>query len=174
MKSFKDRKGFFLVLVFLLLGCFSLNGRILAQSTLATLEGLVKESGGEPLPGATVHMRNVDSGYTRDVLTRPDGTYVISGIVPGKYEIEVSLDGFTSQIRKDVTVAVGARLSLDFVLEPASLSTEVQVTAEAPLIEVTKSEISTVVDREKIESLHLLNRDFSDLSVIKAGVLEGV
>lgn len=172
--SQKNSKVIAPFLVFLFMGCLAFTGSALAQSASATLEGRITDSGAEPLPGAAVHIRNVASGITRDALSRPDGGYVLSGIIPGTYEIEVSLSGFTSQVRKDVVVAVGARLSIDFALTPESLNAEVKVTAEAPMIEVTKSEISTVVNREMIESLPLLDRNFSDLSVLKAGVMEGV
>ena len=155
-------------------GCLLGGGQLWGQAASATLEGVITDNGGEPLPGATVHLRNVASGFTHDALSRPNGTYVLSGVIPGTYEIEVSLTGFTSQIRKDVVLAVGARFNIDFALAPESLNTEVKVTAEAPMIEVTKSDLSAVVNREMIESLPLLNRDFSDLSVLKAGVMEGV
>ena len=145
-----------------------------AQSTSATLEGYVKDSEGAPLPGATINMINAESGVERGTTSREDGSFIITGIIPGKYKVEASLTGFTSQIRSEVVLTVGGRIKIDFALPQASLNAEVQVIAEAPLIEVSKSEISSVVNRAQIETLPLLNRDFSDLSIIKAGVLEGV
>jgi len=150
------------------------GGTGFAQTATSTLEGRIMDDANEALPGAGVNIKNVESGYARSTTSRQDGTYVISGIIPGKYEVAVALAGFKAQTLADVTLAVGARLSVNFVLVPENVSVEVQVTAETPMIEVTKSEISIVVDREKIETLPLLNRDFSDLSVVKAGVLEGV
>ncbi|MHB8054122.1 MAG: TonB-dependent receptor [Candidatus Aminicenantales bacterium] len=171
---FPSSKAFFsFVLVLVAVGVLT-AGTALAQSTSATLEGFVKETGGEGLPGATVNVLNAETGFQRGATSRPDGSYIISGIIPGTYKVEASLSGFTSQVRTDVVLAVGGRIKIDFALPQASLNAEVQVVAEAPLIEVSKSEISSVVNRAQIESLPLLNRDFSDLSIIKAGVLEGV
>lgn len=149
-------------------------GPVFAQTATATLEGYVKDADGAPLPGATVNVLNPETGFERGATSREDGAFVISGIIPGTYKVEASLTGFTSQIRTDVVLAVGARIKIDFALPQASVTEEVQVIAEAPLIEVTKSEISAVVNRAQIETLPLLNRNFSDLSIIKAGVVDGV
>jgi hypothetical protein len=176
MSQLKKREALFLLLVFLgaATACLFLPGRVLAQSALATLEGKVTDDTGAPLPGASVSLKNTGTGYVLSSLTRSDGAYTVSGIQAGSYEITVSLSGFTTQIRQGISFAVGAKLNLDFSLTPATVTAEVTVVGEAPMIEVTKSEISTVIEREKIEALPLLNRDFSDLTVIKAGVLEGV
>jgi hypothetical protein len=172
MNRVRGRVSFAFVIVCLAVGLLT-AGTAFAQSTSATLEGFVKEAGGEGLPGAAINASNVESGFTLGTTSRADGSYILSGIVPGKYKIEASLTGFTSQVRTDVVLKVGGRIKIDFSLPQASLNAEVQVIAEAPLIEVTKSDISIVVDRAQIETLPLLNRDFSDLSIIKAGVIDG-
>jgi len=153
-----------LISVFLLLG-----GKTYAQTTFVTLEGIVSDEEGSPLPGATVTVKNVETGYTKSTVTRETGRYLISGIQPGKYECEVSLPGFGTHVRRGVTFAVGARLTIDFVLKPAAIEEEVTVVAESPMVEVTKSEVSAVIEREKIDSLPLYDRNFSDLTIIKAG-----
>lgn len=163
-------KKSFLYLSIFVLACFLLGGNAYSQTTLVTLEGKVADEDRSPLPGAAILVKNADTGYTKSALTKEDGRYIISGIQPGKYECEVSLAGFGTQIRRGMTFAVGARLTLDFKLTPATLEEEVTVIAESPMVEVTKSEVSAVVDRIKIDSLPLLDRDFSALSLIKAGV----
>lgn len=161
--------------VFLLgaLVCLLMSGKIFSQTTLVTLEGIVADEEGVVLPGATVTARSMDTGYELSAVTRADGSFIISGIQPGKYELEVSLDGFTTQKREGLTLAVGAKLKIDFSLTQVTVEEEVTVTAESPMVEVTKSEISSVVDRQKIEDLPLLNRNFADLTIMKAGVLGG-
>jgi hypothetical protein len=67
---------------------------------------------------------------------------------------------------------VGARLTINFTLKPSALQEELTVTAAAPLIEVSKSEVSSVVDRQKIDDIPLLDRNFASLVVLKAGVQE--
>jgi hypothetical protein len=173
MKVSKSKKAFLLSLAFLIAAFLLMNATAFAQTTQATLEGTVTDEGGSALPGAEVSVKNLDTGYTLSSITRDDGSYALSGIPPGMYEIRVILSGFTVQVRKGTTFSVGAALKIDFILKPATVEEEVTVVAEAPMVEVTKSEISSVIDREKIEDLPLLNRNFSDLTVLQAGVLDG-
>lgn len=149
---------------------FLLSGALLSQTTLVTLEGKVTDDKGEALPGATVIARDMETGYTKSTITRNDGTYIISGLQPGKYELEVNLSGFDTKVKKGFTFNVGSRHSINFTLIPSTLEEKVTVTAESPMVEVTKSEVSKVVDRSKIDSLPMLERDFGDLTIMKAGV----
>jgi hypothetical protein len=142
------------------------------QSTLVTVEGTIVDEQGNPLPGAEITIRNTETGYLYSVLSRNNGVYVVSGIQPGNYEIGVKLPGFESQKRSGLVFNVGARLTINFTMKPSALQEEITVTAPAPLIESSKSEISGVVDRKKIDDLPLLDRDFTSLAVLKAGVQE--
>lgn len=165
-RSIKPHYLFFVVLAAFLL---SVNNGF-SQTTLVTVEGTVSDEEGAPLPGASVTLKNEKTGYTKGTVTREDGYYIISGIEPGKYECEVALPGFATQIRKGMTFTVGARLTINFTLVPAAIEEEVTVVAEAPMVEVTKSEVSKVIDRTKIENLPLYNRDFGSLAILQSGV----
>jgi Carboxypeptidase regulatory-like domain len=159
-----------LVLAFLVLAFFFTGVKALAQTPSVTLEGTVKDEQGSPLPGVTVAARNTETGYSKSATTKEDGRYVISGLQAGTYECEVAIPGFATEIRKGLTFAVGARLTIDFTLKQAAIAEEVVITAQSPMVETTKSEVSGVVDRLKIDSLPLLDRDFGALTLIKAGV----
>jgi hypothetical protein len=158
------------VLAFLALAIFLAGGKALAQTTQVTLEGTVTDEQGAPLPGATVAARNVETGYTKSATTKEDGRYIISGLQAGRYECEISIPGFAKEIRKGLAFAVGARLTIDFVLKQTTIEEEVTITAQSPMVETTKSEVSAVVDRIKIDSIPLLDRDYAALTLIKAGV----
>lgn len=154
-----------LMAVFLLV-----SGHASAQATLGTLEGVTTDDQGAALSGVTLNMTNAETGYTYSTVSRSDGRYIIAGIQPGKYEINVALSGFEKQKRLGLTFNIGAILKIDFVLKASVLSEEVTVTAESPMVEVTKSEVSKVIDRSKIENLPLVDRSFSGLAMMKAGV----
>ena len=149
---------------FLLIG-----GNAAAQTTMVTVEGVVTDADGAPLPGANVTYHERMTGFQRSTTTREDGYYRLSGLRPGKYEAEVSIAGFQTKIRKGLTLAIGAELKIDFVLAAATLEEEVTVVAESPMVEVTKAEVSAVVDRNRIDSLPLLDRDYGALTSMKAG-----
>jgi len=168
MKVFGRKFG--LVWAFLALALFLSGAKAAAQTTLVTLEGTVTDEQGAPLPGATVAARNTESGYSKSAATKEDGRYTISGLQAGSYECEVAIQGFATEIRKGLVFAVGARMTIDFVLKQTAIAEEVVITAQSPMVETTKSEVSGVVDRLKIDSLPLLDRDFSALTLIKAGV----
>ena len=155
-----------LLTVFLLVG-----GNASAQATLGTLEGVTTDDQGVGLPGVTLTMTNKETGYSYSAVSRSDGRYVIAGIQPGIYDIEVILAGFETQKRMGMTFNVGGILKIDFALKASTLAEEVTVTAESPMVEVTKSEVSKVIDRSKIENLPLLNRSLSGLAMMKAGVV---
>lgn len=158
-------------LVFFLL-LFALYGKIWSQTTLVTLEGVVVDEQGNALPGTVINLRNMDTGYIYSAPSRADGRYIISGIQPGRYEVEVNLAGFQTQKRQGLVFNVGARLTIDFTLQPAALQEEVVVVAQTPMVEVTKSDVSKVIDRTKIEDLPLLDRNFGSLAIMKPGVQE--
>lgn len=160
-------------LFFALIAGFLMSGQILAQTTMVTLEGTITDEEGGDLPGATVTARNAETGYIHSSITKSDGRYIILGIQPGKYGVEVSLSGFATQVRSGLTFAVGAKLTIDFTLAPATIEEKVTVTAEAPMVEVTKSEIGSVVGQKKIDALPLLERDWGDLTLLKAGTQDG-
>jgi len=173
MNNASIKKKFFVPLLLALIACFLMSGQILAQTTMVTLEGTITDEEGSGLPGATVTARNAETGYIHSSITKPDGRYIISGIQPGQYEVEVTLSGFTTQIKRGITCAVGATLAIDYTLTPATIEENVIVTAECPMIEVTKSEISSVIDQKKIDALPLLDRDWGELTLLKAGAQEG-
>jgi len=170
MKGQGMKKRLLIVSVCLLSAFFLASNKGLAQTILVTLEGMVTDDQGAALPGALLNLKNTETGYTYGATSRPDGRFIISGIQPGKYEMEVSLQGFQTHKRLGMTFNVGARLKIDFTLAAATVKEEIVVTANAPMVEVTKSEVSKVIDRSKIEDLPLLDRNFGDLAMMKAGV----
>jgi len=170
MNNLKSRESNFLYVVIFTLALLFLAGNGFAQATLVTVNGRVLDEQGLPLPGASIDFRNVESGYVYSSITNAKGNYSKSGMEAGKYEAEVNLSGFAKALRKGMTFNVGARLTIDFTLQQQTLEKEVVVTAESPMVEITKSEISGVINREDIDNLPLLNRNFNDLSILQAGV----
>lgn len=165
-----SRKRFAFLLILLAGAFLLLNGLISAQEKLVIFDGKVFDLEENALPGASVVLKNIDTGYTYSSLTRTDGTFIISGIEPGRYECSISLSGFATHIRQGMTFHLGARITENFQLEAATLEEEVTVTAEAPLVEVTKSDISSIVGREKVDNLPLRDREFLELAILTGGV----
>ena len=91
----------------------------------ATVIGRVTDASGAVVPGATVTARNVDTGISRSAVTETDGTYRIPVLPPGGYEFTAKLAGFGAVRRAGVRLNIGAEVTLDFELKPASLAEEI-------------------------------------------------
>src|SRR5436190_10731142 len=86
-----------------------LPGTLFAQSGSSTIAGLVRDSTSAPLPGASVVVRNEDTGVAFDTVTNGEGLYRVGALVPGNYRVEADVDGFEPATR-EVTLAVSQTL----------------------------------------------------------------
>jgi hypothetical protein len=136
------------------------------QATTGEITGRVLDSAGAAVPGATVLARNEGTGLARQGMTSSAGEYTLTQLPPGSYTVSAELTGFKKAVRKAVVVNVGTRVTLGFDLAVGDMAEAVEVTAEAPLIETTKSDISGVVTTNEITNLPLLNRTFAGLTII--------
>ena len=122
------------------------------------------------VPSVTVACTNVRTGVARTTVTNDQGLYSVPALESGVYEITVSLTGFTSLTRRDVPLAVGSTITLDFALELAGLSENVTVVqTAAPLIETTRSEVKAILRANEVENLPLLNRNYTGLVALLPG-----
>src|SRR5438094_8310364 len=78
-----------------------------AVQTGAVIDGVVKDEQGAVLPGATVTIRNVDTGFERAVVTESEGRYRLQALPPGTYSLKVELQGFAGQEVRDIVMTIG-------------------------------------------------------------------
>ncbi|HVL69717.1 MAG TPA: carboxypeptidase regulatory-like domain-containing protein [Vicinamibacterales bacterium] len=142
-----------------------------AQGTTATLTGVVTDDTGGALPGATVTIRAIETDTTRVVPTDSSGRYRAPLLEPGEYEIVVELQGFQTTRRTGIKLSIGQNLTVDLKLAVGQLQDVVTVSAEAPVIDTTRSSIAAVVDSQQIRDLPLNGRDFTQLTLLQPGVL---
>jgi len=152
-------------LVFVTALCWPVAG--LAQVG-ASVSGTVKDTTGAALPGATVTVTNKNSGATQTLVTGPDGNYRAVNLQPAPYDIAAELSGFAGST-KSVTLYVGADATVDFALGVAALAESLTVTGDAPLVEVTKSQPSSVIVGEQLAALPVLDRNFLVLAQLLPG-----
>lgn len=144
-----------------------------AQTTTATVLGSVTDSQKGVMPGVTVTARNVEIGAETSDITDSRGRFRLAGLRPGVYDIRTDVQGFAPNVRKGIQLYLGQEATIDFELSLATVREALTVTADAPLVEVTKSEVSTVVDKKQIDALPLNGRNFSDLARLTPGVVSG-
>src|SRR5678810_36803 len=86
-----------------------------AQAT-AELNGRVTDESGGVLPGVTVTATQTDTGFTRSVVTEPNGLYVVSNLPTGPYRLEVALQGFRTYVQTGIVLQVAATPTINVVL----------------------------------------------------------
>ena len=141
-----------------------------AQSTNATIDGIVKDNQGGVLPGATVTAVNEATGLSRTTTTGERGAYRLSELPPGRYTLRVEMPSFAVVERKGVALSLGANLTLPFNLEIASVQESVTVTGQAPLVETTQKVLETNISPADVDNLPVKGRQFVDLALLAPGV----
>jgi hypothetical protein len=140
-----------------------------AQIT-GSVAGVVRDSTGGVLPGVVVTLRGPAlQRESVSATTNADGTYRIPLVPPGVYDITAELNGFTTQSRDNVEVAINQQVTLDFAMSVAGVAETVQVGAEVPLVEVARSDVTNRVTKQTIDALPLNGRDFVDLIALVPG-----
>jgi outer membrane receptor protein involved in Fe transport len=158
----------FISLLALLLALIPLS--VFAQSSNGSISGTVTDDTGAALPGVTVTSANLGTGSTRTVVTNNTGHYEIALLPPGKYSVAAQLEGFQPQKAASVTVNVGTDTTWNVKLR-TGISESVTVTAAAPLVETTRSEVSSVVNETAITNLPTNGRNFIDFVLTTPGVV---
>ena len=157
--------SFFLVLV--LLGVASAA----AQSSNAIVNGIVLDPSGEVIVGAQVVVVNDATGVQYTTKTNGEGIYVVPNLQPGSYRIQVSNSGFKTIIKPDIIIHVQDALAINFTLPIGAAAEVVTVQGGGPLINTESAAVSTVIDREFVESLPLNGRSFNTLLQLTPGVV---
>ena len=125
----------------------------------ANVGGVVGDSSGGTIAGATVTITNTSNGVSQTLTTGTGGNYRAVNMQPAPYVITVTASGFETQ-KKSITLLVGTDQTVDFTLTVGQMLQEVNVSEAATTIEVTKSEPSSVINDQQIDNLPVLNRDF--------------
>jgi hypothetical protein len=141
-------------------------------SGVGNINGTVTDLSGAAVPGAAVTVLDTDTGITRLLTTNADGSYAATFLQPGHYEIILGGGGFGKIDRKNLVLTVGQTLTVDAVLTPASVSTEVVVTSQSPLIDTDKTEVSQTVDQALISNLPVNGRNWSDFVLSSPNVVQ--
>ena len=140
-----------------------------AQVRSGAVQGTIQDSTGAVLPGVEVTATNVDTGITRTVVSDDTGSYRITNLNIGNYEVSAGLPGFQTSVRSGIELTIRRNALVDFTLSVGEISERVTVTGEAPLVETTSSSLGDLIDRQTVMELPLNGRDLTDLLTLGAG-----
>ncbi|MCH9650635.1 MAG: carboxypeptidase regulatory-like domain-containing protein [Deltaproteobacteria bacterium] len=150
-----------------LIGTFLICVPVFAQQT-GSISGKVTGPDGDALPGVTVEAKGDVLPRPRTAITSETGAYRFQLLPPGNYELSFRLDGLGPQ-SKELRVLLQQNSSVDVKMQLESISEEVSVVAEIPLIDVTSTEIKASIDSEVIEQLPV-GQEYRDLVKLIPGV----
>jgi len=151
--------------------CLFLGGVLAAQVTTGTILGTVRDSTGAVIPGTTIRVTNTETGTVRTVTTDAAGHYAAPQLGVGRYEVTAVASGFQSVVRNGIDLTLGREAAVDFTLQVGSVSEQVTVTGEAPLVEATNATLSNLVSEKAMRELPLNGRSFTDLTAMSPGVV---
>jgi hypothetical protein len=150
--------------------CLLWTNHAYAQGAAATLTGTVTDRSGAVIPKAEISAKNAATGVARGGETNSAGLYTVPGLPPGNYAVSVTAAGFSTAVRTNITLTVGVQQVLDFTMQVGQVSQTVEVTEEAPNVELASSTISGSVDQRSVVELPLNGRSWSDLATLQPGV----
>ncbi len=144
---------------------------LVAQTFRGTVLGTVTDQSGAVVSGATVKVKNVNTGLERTTQTSADGTYTISELPIGSYMVTVSQTGFQTSVTNNVPVEVAAQVRVDVSLKTGQVSERVEVSGESlPQVETTTNELGGVLTAETVQDLPVNGRDYTKLIYLNPGV----
>jgi outer membrane receptor protein involved in Fe transport len=165
---FRNRilKQVVLAAVFLILAA----GFLQAQRLTGKIDGVVTDEQGAPLPGVTVELTSaVLMGGVQSQITSERGTYRFANLPPGTYKIAFKLQGFKTVEQPNLIVSLNTTTTQDVSLVQSTLEELVTVTAASPVVDVTKSGVSTTYAKEALEKLPFNRSTYFDIVNQTAG-----
>jgi hypothetical protein len=136
----------------------------------ATIKGTIKDQQGGAIAGATVTVKSVDRGFTRSAKSNSDGVYQIPALQPGPYEVRIEASGFEARVIESIELTVGQIVVYDTELTTGGVAAQVEITSDAPVIEVERTQQANTINKLQIENLPNITRDFTAFIFTLPGV----
>jgi hypothetical protein len=161
-------KYFATILTYAALGTMLLPG----QTDQSRINGTITDASGGAIVGARVGVKSEKTGETRQVLTNEQGIYVVTALQPARYTITVEAPGFSTAEFREVTLAIGQVRTLNSVMQPASVTTEVTVSGgELAVIDTSSARVGVNVSEREVASVPLNGRQISQLYLMSPGAI---
>ncbi len=156
--------------IILLLSALAACSVVLGQEFRGTILGRVTDPTGAVIPRARVKITNEETSVALEIRTNGEGNYIAPYLVPGRYSVAVSVDGFRRAVQPGVVVQINDRIELNLTLEVGATADSVIISAESPQLQTATSDLGQVADRRFLEST-LLTSSVLELANMAPGVL---
>lgn len=141
-----------------------------AQSTTASMLGVVRDASGAVVPGAQVTVINTGTSFSRTEMTDQEGEYLITNLPIGSYECKVVMAGFQTFLQTGITLVVNQNARVDVTLSLGVESQTIQVNSEITTVDTHSAVMGELVDRARIQELPLNGRNAMQLAAVVPGV----
>jgi hypothetical protein len=141
-----------------------------AQDPTGTIEGTVSDSTAAALAGAKVSVRNLDTGFTRETTSAPDGFYRLLLIPVGRYALTVEAPQFARLVQEPIQVSVSDTVRVNAALTLPNVTETVTVAGQQRLVDTTTNALGAVVTGRELVDLPLNGRNFTQLGLLQTGV----
>jgi Carboxypeptidase regulatory-like domain/TonB dependent receptor len=135
-----------------------------------TVTGTVVDSSGALMPKVTVSVVDTETGLKREAVTDVGGQYRVTGLSPSTYEVSAAATGFATELRRNLTVAIGQTVVSDFRMNPSQVASVVEVMAEPPTIETERGSQADRINQQYIADLPIDRRDYLTFTLLAPGV----
>ena len=156
--------------VIFLLACFTANS-LFGQSASSTINGSVRDTSGSAVPQADVSIANQATGNKVQAQSDSSGSFLMTGLASGTYEVTVTKAGFKSYVEKDLFVGPAVVRTVNAELSIGQVSTTVEVEASAAQVQTTTSQLTSSVAQEQVQDLPINGRNYQSLSALMPGVV---
>jgi hypothetical protein len=157
-----------LVLSFLLAARFT--SIVNAQTFRGTLLGTVTDATGAVIPGASISVKNMDTGIERTTESNSDGAFTVPELPVGRYSLLATMTGFNPYQADGLEVTVGSQVNLNIVLQTGSQKEEVIVSGNALQVETTSNTLGATLTTQDVKNLPINGRDYTKLIYLSPGV----
>lgn len=159
-----------LILIILFLASVSFTPIASAQSSTATLSGVVEDQNGQVIPNATVTLTDPAKGLRRTAATNDSGYFTFALLPASTYTLLVEQTGFGRAQFENIVLNVGDQKAIKVELRVGDVTAQIEVRPDETLV-TTKSDVSTVIDRHTVENIPLNGRSFQSLFELTPGVV---
>jgi hypothetical protein len=160
------------IIVFLgLLGFAANSTNVWAQAT-AQISGTVRDQSGAVLPGVEVAATQTDTGIIRSTITNETGFFILPTLAVGPYRLEATLPGFRTFVQTGIVLQVNRDLVINAVLEVGQITEQVEVQANAALVETRAVGVGQVMENQRILELPLNGRNVTELILLSGASVQ--
>ena len=130
-----------------------------------------RDQTGAVLPGASIFIQNVETGFVRTLIADGAGVYAAPSLPVGQYKITVSKEGFQSQVKTGVEIVVGQSVEVDFALSVGALQQSVTVEVAPPPVSLSLQQTSGLVNQRQVKDLPLNGRSYDELVTLNPAIV---